>query len=150
MERREVMEREEPTRARPRRVGRLRRILAVSVIGVMGGTFVLQATPAWADTRGVRAVRTSNGWRWRDVRTGVLKHTYLENRGDYVRWRNPTTRVHNVVAYGGNWSYSRTLDPGESVRRQFNNQGNYRYRCTRHSSLDGTTCRGQCGLIHVP
>ncbi|MGH2683223.1 MAG: cupredoxin domain-containing protein [Actinomycetota bacterium] len=147
MEPMEIAEREE-TRARPGRVGRLRRTLAVLVVATVGGTFVLQAAPAWAVTRGVKAVRTDNGWRWRDVRTGALKHTYIA-RGDYVRWRNPTARTHNIRAYGGNWSYSRTISPGQSVRRRFTSTGTYRYRCTLHSSLNGTRCRGQCGIIHV-
>jgi hypothetical protein len=129
---------------RPRRGGRWALALAVVVL-VLG-----DATVAFADTFPVRAVRTSNGWRWRDGSGD--NHTFID-RGDYIRWRNPTTVTHNVRSYGVNWSYSRTLDPGESVRRQFNSTGNFRYRCTRHSSLTEENgrlvCRGQCGIIHV-
>jgi len=104
------------------------------------------ATIAFADTFAVRAVRTSSGWRWRDASGD--KHTYIDP-GDWIRWRNPTSRVHNVVAYGGNWSYSRRLDPGENARRQFNSSGTFKYRCTIHSSLNDGLCSGQCGIIHV-
>jgi plastocyanin len=129
--------------ARPARFRRgLRWGLALLVaVLVLGETSI-----AFAVTRDVRAVRTSNGWRWRDASGD--SHTSIEP-GDYIRWRNPTTVRHNVRAYGGNWSYYRVLDPGEAVRRQFNNTGNYRYRCTLHSSLNDGQCRGQCGIIHV-
>ena len=113
-------------------------LVAVLVLG--------EASVALADTFVVRAVSTSNGWRWRDASGD--KHTYIDP-GDHIRWRNPTTQTHNVRAYGGNWSYTRTLSPGESVRRQFNNPGNYRYRCTIHSSLVAGRCSGQCGVVHV-
>jgi plastocyanin len=131
--------------ARPARFRRgLRWGLALLVaVLVLGETSI-----AFAVTRDVRAVRTSNGWRWRDASGD--SHTYIEP-GDYIRWRNPTNRTHNVVAYdaGADWNYSRTLAPGTSVRRQFNRRGNFYYRCTIHSALSNGVCSGQCGIIHV-
>ncbi|HEV8571664.1 MAG TPA: hypothetical protein VGR49_01285 [Actinomycetota bacterium] len=124
-------------------VWKLRRVMAILVVGTTLGAVLADSGVAWADTYPVRAYRTDSGaWRWRPT------HRYITN-GDYIRWRNPTNRRHNVTAYGGNWSYSRVLDPGESVRRQFNNDGTYRYRCTLHSSLVNGVCSGQCGFIHV-
>jgi plastocyanin len=126
-----------------RHTGKLRRALAILVVGTIVGGVVAEAGVAWADTFRVRAYRTDSGaWRWRP------KHRYITN-GDHIRWTNPTSRRHNVTAYGGNWSYSRVLDPGEAVRRQFNTDGNFRYRCTIHSSLVDGVCSGQCGIIHV-
>jgi hypothetical protein len=128
------------------RVGRSRRRIRW-VLALLAAVMVLgNASPVFADTFVVRAVRTSDGWRWRDASGD--KHTYIDP-GDYIRWRNPTTQTHNVRAYGGNWSYSRTLEAGESARRQFNNSGTYKYRCTIHSSLVNGRCSGQCGVVHV-
>lgn len=140
----DLVSEEEVVQRRPRVW--IRRVLPalLAVALVLGSAGIAQAV-----TRGVKAVRTDNGWRWRDMNSGALKHTYLPNPGDYVRWRNPTSRTHNVVAYGGNWTYSRSLSPGGTFRRQFNSTGNFRYRCTLHSSLAGGVCSGQCGIIHV-
>jgi hypothetical protein len=71
--------------------------LALAVVLLVLG----DATVAFADTFPVRAVRTSNGWRWRDASGD--NHTWID-RGDYIRWRNPTTVRHNVRAYGGTWT----------------------------------------------
>jgi hypothetical protein len=117
------------------------------VLPLLVGSLVLgEATAVFAATFNVKAVRVSGGWRWRDASGD--QHTYI-NRGDYIRWRNPTSVRHNVVAYGGNWSYARTLNPGQRVRRRFGTAGNFRYRCTRHSALVNGRCSGQCGIIHV-
>jgi plastocyanin len=105
------------------------------------------ASIALADTFVVRAARQADGtgWRWRP------RHVYGAEPGDYVRWRNPTSRTHNVTSYnaGTDWNYSRTIAPGTSVRKQFNRRGTFYYRCTVHSSLVGGQCSGQCGIIHV-
>jgi hypothetical protein len=117
------------------------------VLPLLVGSLVLgEATAVFAATFNVKAVRVAGGWRWRDASGD--QHTYI-NRGDYIRWRNPTSRTHNVVSYGGNWSYARTLAPGQRVRRRFTTTGNFRYRCTRHSALVNGRCSGQCGIIHV-
>jgi plastocyanin len=108
---------------------------------------VATATPALAETFIVRAARQTDGtgWRW------VPRHRFNVDVADFIRWRNPTTRTHNVTSYnaGADWSYARTLAPGTSVRRQFNRTGDFYYRCTIHSSLVGGVCSGQCGIIHV-
>jgi plastocyanin len=138
----------EQWKVRRGRPGKLRRALAILATGLVVGGVVADVGVAWADTFRVRAARQSDGtgWRWRP------KHRYIAD-GDYIRWRNPTNRRHNVSAWGANWDYFRVLDPGESVRRQFNSTGTFRYRCTLHSSLTTengvTTCSGQCGFIHV-
>jgi plastocyanin len=84
--------------------------------------------------------------RWRPA------HLYI-TEGDTVVWANPDSRRHNVVAYGGGWRFRRILDPGESVRRAFDEvrAGGkpYRYRCTLHSAIVDGRCEGMCGLIHV-
>lgn len=137
------MRRARERESRPRR----RRWALWAVLPLLVGILVLgEAAAAVAATFNVKAVRVTGGWRWRDASGD--QHTYI-NRGDYIRWRNPTSRTHNVVAYGGNWSYARTLAPGTRVRRRFGTTGNFRYRCTRHSALVNGRCSGQCGIIHV-
>ena len=79
-----------------------------------------------------KRVRATNDNRWRP------RHTYI-TRGDYVRWRNPTNRFHDVRATnrGKNWSYHKNLPPGTSVRRKFRGTGDFHYRCTVHSGMTG-------------
>ena len=95
---------------------------------------------------GVAAAATSKvrakGEKWRPL------HTYI-GRNDTVRWSNPTSRVHDLKAYGGGWSFSKILDPGETASRKFRQRGTYKYRCVRHSGIVGGKCQGMCGLIHV-
>jgi plastocyanin len=95
---------------------------------------------------GVAAAATSKvrakGEKWRPL------HTYI-GRNDTVRWSNPTSRVHDLKAYGGGWSFSKILDPGESASRKFKQRGTYKYRCVRHSGIVSGKCQGMCGLIHV-
>lgn len=95
---------------------------------------------------GVAAAATSRvkakGEKWRAL------HTYI-GRNDTVRWTNPTSKVHDIKAYGGGWSFSSVLDPGESAKRKFKQRGTFKYRCVRHSGIVGGKCQGMCGLIHV-
>jgi plastocyanin len=96
------------------------------------------AAAALAATSTIKA----KGERWRPF------HTYI-GRGDRVRWTNPTSRTHDVKAYGGGWSLSTVLSPGESVTKRFRQRGTYKYRCVRHSAIVNRQCQGMCGLIHV-
>jgi plastocyanin len=93
---------------------------------------------ALAATAKIRA----KGEKWRPL------HTYI-GRNDSVRWTNPTSRVHDLKAYGGGWSYSKILDPGEKATRRFKQRGTFKYRCVRHSAIVTGKCQGMCGLIHV-
>jgi plastocyanin len=78
------------------------------------------------------------------------KHAYI-GRGDRIRWKNPTSRIHDVRAYdkGTNWDFYRVLSPGESTLRKFRKRGTFFYRCARHSGIVSGKCRGMCGVIHV-
>jgi plastocyanin len=112
-----------------------RKILAV----VVGVALVLSlAGVAVGATSRVRA----KGERWRP------KHTYI-GRGDRVRWTNPTSRTHDIKAYGGGWSFSKILSPRSSATRRFRQRGTFKYRCVRHSAIVSGKCQGMCGLIHV-
>jgi plastocyanin len=112
-----------------------RRMMAVA----LGVSLVLgSAGIAMGATARVKA----KGEKWKPV------HTYI-GRNDTVRWTNPTSRVHDLKAYGGGWSFKRILDPGESAKRKFKQRGTYKFRCVRHSAIVSGKCQGMCGLIHV-
>ena len=114
----------------------MRRIVAV-LIGV--ALAFAMAGAAMAATSDVKA----SGERWKP------KHTYI-GRADKVRFSNPTSKTHDIKAYGGGWSFSKVLSPGASATtKKFNSRGTYKYRCVRHSGIVGGTCQGMCGLIHV-
>jgi plastocyanin len=91
---------------------------------------------------GATARVKAKGEKWKPV------HTYI-GRNDTVRWTNPTSKVHDLKAYGGGWSFSTILDPGESAKRKFKQRGTYKFRCVRHSAIVSGKCQGMCGLIHV-
>ncbi len=54
-------------------------------------------------------------------------------RGARVIWKNPTSVDHNVVAYGGKWSFRQYLPQGQSVSYVFSNAGTYLFRDSLHS-----------------
>jgi plastocyanin len=112
-----------------------RRMMAVAlgVSLVLGSAGIAMGATARVKTKGEK---------WKPV------HTYI-GRNDTVRWTNPTSRVHDLKAYGGGWSFKRILDPGESAKRRFKQRGTFKYRCVRHSAIVSGKCQGMCGLIHV-
>lgn len=71
--------------------------------------------------------------------------------GSRVVWVNPErlNRTHDVTAYGGNWSKSVVLEPGERTGKRFRRVGVYKYRCRVHSHLADGQCQGMCGVVHV-
>jgi plastocyanin len=107
---------------------------------------VLLAGAVLLGSVGVAGAATSKvkakGEKWRPL------HTYI-GRGDTVRWTNPTSKVHDLKAYGGGWKLTSILDPGESVKRRFKQRGTFKFRCVRHSAIVSGKCQGMCGLIHV-
>jgi plastocyanin len=107
---------------------------------------VLLAGAVLLGSVGVAGAATSKvkakGEKWRPL------HTYI-GRGDTVRWTNPTSKVHDLKAYGGGWKLTAILDPGESAKKRFKQRGTYKYLCVRHSAIVSGKCQGMCGLIHV-
>jgi plastocyanin len=95
------------------------------------------AAPAQAAPVVIRGI----GQRWSPTSVTI-------SRGAVVKWRG-VSKFHDVVAYGGNWSFHRTLPAGTSVKRRFRARGTFRFRCTFHSTLIGTSCNGMCGKIVV-
>ncbi len=70
------------------------------------------------------------------------------SRGSVVKWR-AVSGDHNIKAYGGNWSYFRTLPSGSSRSRTFSSAGTFRFYCTLHASVSGGSCSGMCGRVVV-
>jgi plastocyanin len=70
------------------------------------------------------------------------------HRGSVVKWRS-VSGLHNVVAYGTNWTFNHSLPAGTAVKQRFRQRGTYRFRCTIHSTLIGAICTGMCGRVVV-
>lgn len=82
-----------------------------------------------------------SGTRWTPSTVSV-------ERGTTVKWRG-VSGFHDVVAYGGNWSYREALPVGSVVKKRFRSSGSFRFRCSFHSTLIGNTCTGMCGRVRV-
>jgi plastocyanin len=74
--------------------------------------------------------------------------TLRVDRGTVVRWKG-VSGTHRVRAYGGNWSFDRSLPAGEKVKRRFDRSGTFRFFCTIHASVSGDACSGMCGRVIV-
>jgi plastocyanin len=112
------------------------RIRALACVCASALVFTLAAT-AQARPVLVRGV----GTRWTPSAVSVA-------RGATVKWRG-VSGFHDVVAYGGNWSFHEALPAGSAVKRRFRVSGTFRFRCTFHSALVGSTCTGMCGTVRV-
>ena len=122
------------------RLSRGKVALAVAVAAIVA---LAALAPALGATSVVKAGKnTSGAYVWKPSSKSIPK-------GDRISWRNPTSVTHNVVAYGGNWSYSRTIAPGDRAAKTFKRRGIFRYRCTIHSVKTSTGCTGMCGRINV-
>jgi plastocyanin len=115
------------TRSNGRRIGVILMVLAV-VVGLLLMTGVASGVTS--------VVKAADG--------NVFKprHKYIF-KGDKIRWKNTDNVSHTVKATDKktNWNYFRNLSPGETATRQFNNVGNYWYKCTLHP--------GMTAAIHV-
>jgi plastocyanin len=97
------------------------------------------AEPAQAVVR-IRGV-SDYGGRWRPRRAEAA-------RGERVVWR-AVSGDHDVLAYGGNWTFFRDLPQGTSVSRRFRSRGTYRFYCSIHGTVVGGVCDGMCGRVVV-
>ena len=105
-----------------------------------GGLLTLAlAAPAPAAIQRVKAV---DGDKFKPV------HKYI-GKGDTVVWKNRDNTMHDVSAYGGGWSYSAQLQPGQRTKKRFKKRGTFRYRCNIHSGIVDNQCQGMCGFVHV-
>ncbi len=70
------------------------------------------------------------------------------SRGAVVKWKS-TGLIHNVYAYGSNWTFGESLPSGASTKYRFSRRGTFRFRCTLHSTLLNGVCSGMCGSVRV-
>ncbi len=107
-------------------------------IGLLAIVMLLAlAVPTLGDTYVTRA--RADSW---DPRTQHLA------RGDRVKFRNVSSRDHNVTGYDG-WDYRHALPEGESFRKRFRRRGTFKFLCTIHGDLNGGVCEGMCGKVLV-
>jgi plastocyanin len=121
-------------------------VIRISVIGSLLAAVAatpLQGAPLDRSPSSPRAPRVIRGLdtHWSPSTVQIAK------RG-VVRWRGVSS-LHDVVSYAGDWSYSRALPEGSSVKRRFPRRGTFRFRCTLHSSLVAGSCSGMCGSVIV-
>jgi plastocyanin len=75
--------------------------------------------------------------------------TVTVQRGSVVKWKG-VILLHDVKAYGGNWSFKKPLPVGAVVKRRFRSTGTFLFRCTLHSELESSgVCTGMCGRVIV-
>jgi plastocyanin len=120
----------------------VRLLLALALVT---GAVVLTPMSVGAAVRGVDAKACSSctfGYKWAPATKDI-------NKGDAVKWRNPTGVTHNIRSRGSNWSYSKTIASGSFVQRRFRKRGTFRYRCSLHSHIADGQCHGMCGKIVV-
>jgi plastocyanin len=120
---------------------RLRRLLMAVVLAM--GTLVGFSAPSHGDTFRVRMTGDSpSNFAFRP------KTTHAPT-GSRVVWKNRSNVTHHVVAYGGNWSYNKTVPAGDSVAKRFPDAGTFKFRCdiAGHSTLSGGQCDGMCGKV---
>jgi plastocyanin len=113
------------------------RLLLAMVLAA--GSVLMFAAPAAA-----RVVIKANNRSW----TGH----FSAKIGEKVIWRNPTFEPHNVKSYnqGKRWRLRRTqlkTNNRSQVVRRFKKRGNYYFRCTIHSTSDGSG--GYVGMVGI-
>jgi plastocyanin len=130
---------------------RERRLLGRSLLVLaMAGLLALAATVATAQSRSATPANGRAGSKLVSVSGSAWSPSSLTvTRGGRVTWKNPTSVTHDVVAYGGKWSFSRSLSSGQSVSYVFSNAGTFLFRCALHSYVSGGVCYGMCGRVIV-
>ena len=117
---------------------RIRTAIALVILALMLMTSAVAAEGAEARaTKVVRGVGTA--WSPKVVRI---------KRGSTITWK-AVSNTHTVTAYGGRWTFNRSLPDGSSVRHRFTKTGVFRFRCTIHSQLVNGKCQGMCGKVVV-
>jgi plastocyanin len=116
----------------------------------MAGLLALAATAATAGSRSATPANGRAGSKSVSASGSAWSPTSVTvTRGARVTWRNPTSVAHDVVAFGGKWSFSRSLSSGQSVSYVFSNAGTFLFRCALHSYVSGGVCHGMCGRVVV-
>lgn len=102
--------------------------LALCVIALVVGSFLMTVSPAAADTVTVK-MGTDSGMLAFEPSTVTIKP------GDTVKWVNNKLPPHNIVFEGSaaNKSHQQLMfSPGESYEVSFDEPGTYSYYCSPH------------------
>jgi plastocyanin len=114
-------------------------VLAGLLLFASATAVVLPAAPV-----GAAPIRTINGTatlRW-------VPNAVTVAHGTSIHW-HAIGVLHRVKAYGGNWTFLRSLPAGATVTRTFGTKGVFRFYCTIHGHLVNGRCVGMCGRITV-
>ncbi len=102
--------------------------LALCVIALVVGSFLMSVSPAAADTATVK-MGADSGMLAFEPSTITIK------AGDTVKWVNNKLPPHNIIFEGGAADKSHDqlmFSPGESYEATFSEPGTYTYYCAPH------------------
>lgn len=102
--------------------------LALCVIALVVGSFLMSVSPAAADTVTVK-MGADSGMLAFEPSTVTIK------AGDTVKWVNNKLPPHNIIFEGGAADKSHDqlmFSPGESYEATFSEAGTYTYYCAPH------------------
>jgi len=68
--------------------------------------------------------------------------------GVTIHW-HAASLDHTVTAWGGNWTFNKTLNQGATVSRVFGTKGVFHFYCRIHGAIVNGKCVGMCGTITV-
>ncbi len=112
----------------------------IAFVAVALVVMALTVTAQGAEARSVKVVRgVGTSWSPRVIRIAS---------GTSVRWK-AVSNSHTVTAYGGHWTFNRSLPQGSSIQHRFKTQGTFLFRCRIHSQLVNGKCQGMCGKVVV-
>jgi plastocyanin len=128
--------------------------LMLIVVLVAGSLSIAAPVANAAPTYTVKA-KTNDQWTgFRIQGDPPLTHAAKPGGKVIIKWKNPTTRRHDVKSLntGKDWSMARKhLQPnnGNVAKKTFKAKGRYWFRCTIHSALVEGEWTGMVGIIHV-
>ena len=123
-------------------------------VALIAGTVSIAAPVAnAAPTYSVKA-KSNDQWTGDPFQGARLTHAAKPGGKVIVKWKNPTTRQHDVKSLntGKDWRMARKhLQPnnGNVAKKTFKAKGRYWFRCTIHSAFVGGEWTGMVGIIHV-
>ena len=126
----------------------------ILIVALIAGSVSIAAPGANAAPTYTVKAKTNDRWTGQTVGGVAITHAAKPGAKVTIRWKNPTTRQHDVKSLntGKDWSMSRKhLQPnnGNVVTRSFKSRGRYWFRCTIHSAFVGGEWTGMVGMIHV-
>jgi plastocyanin len=109
----------------------MRGLAIAALVAVIGAWLAVGAvaSPAASHTNKILENETTHKYHYTPLSMSVKK-------GDTVVWSNKSDHKHTVTFDTG--TYNKTVTPGNSVSRKFNQTGTFKYHCNIHSYMHGT------------